>query len=367
MTESIFNYMSKYAYEKVLLFQNEDVGLRAVLAIHSTVLGPAAGGCRMWTYASDLDAMEDAMRLARGMTYKYAAAGVNLGGGKVVIIGDPKKQKSEMLFRALGRFINNLRGEYLTGEDVGTTLQDMDYIRMETPYVITLSKESGGAGPIGGATAFGVLQAMKACAEETWGVGANLQGRKIIVQGLGAVGYPMVEYLVKEGAEVVVADIDEGRVAQTQNDFGVQAIDVREVFSANADIYCPCALGGIVNDETLDQFRVKIICGSANNQLRAEKHGDELQQRGILYAPDYIANAGGTVFDTDRLWGGVNAERGMNKVSKIYERMKQVIEISKAQNIPTYLAADRIAQERIAQARAIKRIGGYNHGAPLTI
>lgn len=361
MTDKIFDYMNKYGYEKVLLWQNEDVGLRAVLAIHSTVLGPAAGGTRMWTYASDLDAIEDAMRLARGMSYKYAAAGVNLGGGKVVIIGDPKKQKSEMLFRALGRFINNLRGEYLTGEDVGTTLQDMDYIRMETPYVITLSQESGGAGPIGGATAFGVLQAMKACAEEVYG-STSLQGKKVMVQGLGAVGYPMVEYLVKEGAQVTVADIDAGKVEQLRKDFGVGAMDARDVFGADAEIYCPCALGGVINDETLPQFKVKIICGSANNQLRAEQHGEQVQERGILYAPDYIANAGGTVFDTDRLWGGVNAQRGMNKVAKIYERMKQVIAISKEQEIPTYLAADRMAEERIARGRAIKRIGGYNQG-----
>ena len=366
MTDKIFGYMNQYGYEKVLLWQNEDVGLRAVLAIHSTLLGPAAGGTRMWTYASDLDAIEDAMRLARGMTYKYAAAGVNLGGGKVVIIGDPKTQKSEMLFRALGRFIHNLRGEYLTGEDVGTTLQDMDYIRMETPYVITLSQESGGAGPIGGATAFGVLQAMRACAEKVYG-STSLQGKKVVVQGLGAVGYPMVEQLIKEGAQVTVADIDAQKVEKVKSDFNVETMDARDVFSANADIYCPCALGGIINAETLPQFRVKIICGSANNQLRAEQHGDEIQKRGILYAPDYIANAGGTVFDTDRLWGGVNPTRGMNKVAKIYERMKQVIVISDSQNIPTYLAADRMAEERLAQARAIKRIGGYNQGIPVTI
>lgn len=366
MTERIFDYMNKYGYEKVLLWQNEDVGLRAVLAIHSTVLGPAAGGTRMWTYASDLDAIEDAMRLARGMSYKYAAAGVNLGGGKVVIIGDPKTQKSEMLFRALGRFINNLRGEYLTGEDVGTTLQDMDYIRMETPYVITLSQESGGAGPIGGATAFGVLQAMKACAEEVYG-STSLQGKRIVVQGLGAVGYPMVEYLVKEGAQVMVADIDAGKVEQLKEDFGVGAMVAQDVFGADADIYCPCALGGVINDETLPQFKVKIICGSANNQLRAEQHGEQVQERGILYAPDYIANAGGTVFDTDRLWGGVNSQRGMNKVAKIYERMKQVIAISNDQKIPTYLAADRMAEERIARGRAIKRIGGYNQGIQPTM
>lgn len=363
---NIFDYMARYDYEKVLLLQNRDVGLRAVLAIHSTVLGPAAGGCRMWTYNSELEAIEDAMRLARGMTYKYAAAGVNLGGGKVVIIGDPKTQKSEMLFRALGRFIHSLNGEYLTGEDVGTTLQDMDYIRMETPYVITLSQESGGAGPIGPATAFGVLQAMKACAEEVWGSPA-LQGRRIVVQGLGAVGYPMVELLVKEGAQVTVADIDAAKVSRVQSDFGVAAMDAREVFATNADIFCPCALGGVINDETIPQFRVKIICGSANNQLGSERHGDEIQRRGILYAPDYIANAGGTIFDTDRLWGGVNPQRGMSKVAKIYERMKQVIAISKTQNIPTYLAADRLAEERLAQARAIKRIGGYKYGMPLTI
>jgi leucine dehydrogenase len=366
MDESLFTYMEKYGYEKLLLFQNEDVGLKAVLAIHSTVLGPAAGGCRMWTYNSDLDAMEDAMRLARGMTYKYAAAGVNLGGGKVVIIGDPKTRKSEMLFRALGRFINSLRGEYLTGEDVGTTLEDMDYIRMETPYVITLPEASGGAGPIGPATAFGVLQAMKACAEEVYG-GGSLQARRVVVQGLGAVGYPMVELLLKEGATVLVADIDRQRIEKVKNDFHVQAIEPAEVLDAEVDIYCPCALGGVLNDETIPALRVKIVCGSANNQLREPRHGDQVDRRGILYAPDYIANAGGTVFDTDRLWGGVNPERGMVKVAKIYERMKQVIALSKQKHIPTYLAADRLAEERIAQARAVKRIGGYNQGLPVTI
>lgn len=366
MEESLFAYMEKYGYEKVLLFQNEDVGLKAVLAIHSTVLGPAAGGCRMWTYRSDLDGVEDALRLARGMTYKYAAAGLNLGGGKVVILGDPKTQKSEMLFRALGRFLNTLRGEYLTGEDVGTTLEDMDYIRMETPYVITLSEASGGAGPIGHATAFGVLQAMKACAEEVYGSN-SLQGRRVVVQGLGAVGYPMVGLLVKEGAQVLAADVDGKKLDRVKREFQVQSIDAAAVFTADADIYCPCALGGVLNDETIPVLRVKIVCGSANNQLREPRHGDEIERRGILYAPDYIANAGGTVFDTDRLWGGVNAKRGMEKVARIYERMKQVAAFSRQDHIPTYLAADRLAEERIARARAIKRIGGYNQGLPVTM
>ncbi len=366
MTTQVFDYMQQYGYEKVLLFQNEDVGLKAVLAIHSTVLGPAAGGCRMWTYASDWDAMEDAMRLARGMTYKYAAAGVNLGGGKVVVIGDPRTQKSEMLFRALGRFINSLRGEYLTGEDVGTTLQDMDYIRMETPYVITLSQESGGAGPIGPATAFGVMQAMRACAQEAYG-SESLTGKRVLVQGLGAVGYPMVELLAKEGAEILISDIDAAKESRVKNDFNAQAVKPEAVFSALVDIYCPCALGGVINDETLPQFQCRIICGSANNQLREPRHGDEVEKRGILYAPDYIANAGGTVFDTDRLWGGVNPKRGMEKVSKIFDRMCQVIDIAKTNKIPTYLAADRMAEERIAAMRSIKRIRGYDQTLPITI
>jgi leucine dehydrogenase len=364
--DTLFAYMEKYGYEKVLLFQNEDVGLKAVLAIHSTVLGPAAGGCRMWTYDSDLDAIEDALRLARGMTYKYAAAGVNLGGGKVVILGDPKTQKSEMLFRALGRFINSLRGEYLTGEDVGTTLEDMDYIRMETPYVITLSEASGGAGPIGHATAFGVLQAMKACTEEVYGT-ISLQGRRVVVQGLGAVGYPMTELLLKEGSSVLAVDVDPRKLEHVKSDFHVQSIDAGAVFDADADIYCPCALGGVLNDESIPALRVKIVCGSANNQLHEPRHGAEIERRGILYAPDYIANAGGTVFDTDRLWGGVNPKRGMDKVARIYERMKQVVALSKQNHIPTYLAADRLAEERIAQARAVKRIGGYGQGLPVTI
>lgn len=363
----LFNYMTQYGYEKVLLFQNEDVGLKAVLAIHSTVLGPAAGGCRMWTYANDLDAVEDAMRLARGMTYKYAAAGINLGGGKVVVVGDPKRREGrEMLFRALGRFLNTLHGEYLTGEDVGTTLEDMDTLRMETPYVITLSQESGGAGPIGPATAFGVLQAMKACAEETWG-STSLEGRRVAVQGLGAVGYPMVELLVKEKATVLAADIEPARVEKVISDFNVTAIHADDAIAAAVDIYCPCALGGVINDEAISTLRARIVCGSANNQLLEPRHGEALEKRGLLYAPDYIANAGGTIFDTDRLWGGVNPRRGMAKVAKIYERMEQVIALSKANHIPTYLAADRLAEERLARFRAIKRVGGYSQTLPVTI
>ncbi len=361
----VFDYMVDHGHEKVLMFQNEDVGLRAVLAIHSTVLGPAAGGCRMWTYASDLDAMEDAMRLSRGMTYKHAAAGVNLGGGKVVVIGDPARTEGrEMLFRALGRFIESLNGEYLTGEDVGTTLADMDAMRAETRHVITLSEASGGAGPIGGATAFGVLQAMKACVEDRWG-SPSLHGRRVAVQGLGAVGWPMVEYLMAEGASVLVSDISSLRVDAAVATFGVEFVDPDDVIATDADVYCPCALGAVINDESIERLGAPIVCGSANNQLHEPRHGDKLHRRGVLYAPDYIANAGGTVFDTDRLWGGVNKERGMAKVGRIYDRMHEVIAISRRDDVPTHVAADRLAEARIAGYRAIKRIHGFDQGSQL--
>jgi leucine dehydrogenase len=363
----IFDYMAANGHEKVLWFQNEDVGLRAVLAIHSTVLGPAAGGCRMWTYSDDLAALEDALRLSKGMTYKYAAAGINLGGGKIVVIGDPKRQEGrEMLFRALGRFIDSLGGEYLTGEDVGTTLQDMDYMRVETRNVITLPESAGGAGPIGPATAFGVLQAMRACVEQQFG-SPSLTGKRVVVQGLGAVGVPMVQYLVGEGATVLVSDIDPAKVAAMVSAHGATEIAAADVVAADVDVYCPCALGATINDESLAVLKARIVCGSANNQLAEPRHGDELHDRGVIYAPDYIANAGGTVFDTDRLWGGVNKDRGMAKVAKIYERMHEVFTISKAEGIATYAAADRLAESRINAYRAIKRVHGFDQGQRVTI
>jgi leucine dehydrogenase len=352
--ESILAYMERYDYENVFICQDRSVGLRAVIAIHDTTLGPATGGTRMWTYRSEMDAIEDALRLARGMTYKYAAAGVNLGGGKCVVIGDPRREKSEMLFRALGRFINRLGGIYLTGEDVGTTLREMEYMRMETPYVVTLPASWGGAGPIGGATAFGVVQGMKACANAVYG-GDSLEGRAVTVQGLGAVGGEVVPLLVKEGARVVVADIDREKVEAVTGRFRVAPAPPDEIIGREADIFCPCALGGVINAETIPQFKVKIICGSANNQLREERDGQAIHARGILYAPDYIVNAGGTIFDTDRLNpGGFNRERAMTNVSRIYETMSSLIRISREEGIPTYRAADLLAERRIEAVRKAK-------------
>jgi leucine dehydrogenase len=356
--ESIFSYMEKYDYENLLFCQDRAIGLKAVIALHDTTLGPAAGGCRMWQYASEMEAVEDALRLARGMTYKYAAAGVNLGGGKTVILGDPYRKDREAIFRALGKFINRLGGKYITGEDVGTTLRDMEYIRMETPYVVTLPTYLGGAGDIAPMTAFGTVQAMRACAREVWG-SDSLEGKSVAVQGLGAVGYHVVRQLSELKARMIVADILADRVERVVKEFGVRAAAPEEIYGLACDVFSPCALGAVINDETLKKFKCKIICGCANNQLKEERHGDLVQKMGILYAPDYIANGGGTIYDTDRLEvGNVSHERGKEKVSRIYQTMERLIEISKAEKIPTYLAADRLAEGRIRKVAEVKKYGG---------
>ncbi len=356
MKSPIFDYLVRYGYKKVVLCQNGDVGLRAIVAIHSTDLGPATGGLRMWTYDSEADAIMDALRLARGMTYKYAAAGVNLGGGKAVIIGDPKAQKTEGLLRAMGRFIQSLHGEYQTGEDVGITLEDLEVIHAECDYVVTLPEHAGGVGPIGPATAVGVQEAMKACCEEVFG-SPSLRSRRVTLQGLGAVGWPALEGLVKEGAKVVVTDIDRAKVDRARRELGVRAVAPAEIYGQPCDIFAPYALGGILNDRTIPQLRCKVVCGSANNQLAEERHGDLLQKRGILYAPDYIANAGGTILDTDRLLkGGFHRDRAMRNVARIGDRMREVIALAKRERIPTYRAADRLAEERLQMTRALRMI-----------
>ena len=353
--ESIFGYMETYDFENLLFCQDKELDFKAIIAIHDTTLGPATGGCRMWQYDSEMEAIEDALRLARGMTYKYAAAGVNLGGGKTVIIGDPKRKDREPIFRALGKFINRLGGKFITGEDVGTTLQDMEYIRMETEHVVTLPTYLGGAGDIAPLTAFGVIRAMQACCKRVYGSG-NLEGKRVAVQGLGAVGQNVVEQLHELGAKLVVTDIDPEKIEAMVARFGVEKVDPEAIYDVECDIFCPCALGAVIRDETLNRLRCKAICGSANNQLKEEHHGGLLEQKGMVYAPDYIANAGGTIYDTDRLCvGGVNHERGREKVSHIYQNMERVFDIADREGISTYVAADRMAEERIRKIAKVKK------------
>lgn len=347
MDARILDYMQKYRFKKLLICNDTDTGLRAVIAIHSTRLGPATGGLRMWTYDREEDAIFDALRLARGMTYKYAAAGVNLGGGKAVIIGDPKKDKTEALMRAMGRFIDQQHGEYITGEDVGTTLDDMETLFSETDHVVTLPVHAGGAGDISPATALGSVLATRACAFRVWG-SDSLDGKRIAVQGLGVCGYKAVKLLVDAGADVVVTDVDQDKVAAAVHEFGVRAVSPETIYDEEVDIFAPYALGGIINDSTIARLRCKIVAGSANNILGEERHGDELQTRGIVYAVDYVANSGGTIFDTDRFKkGGFQPERAWANVHRIYDRTLEVFQIADADRIPYYRAADRLAERRI--------------------
>lgn len=342
----IIKYMEDYDFEQVVICQDKNSGLKAIIAIHDTTLGPALGGSRMWTYASEAEAIEDALRLARGMTYKNAAAGLNLGGGKTVIIGDPKTDKNEEMFRAFGRYIEGLNGRYITAEDVGTTEHDMDLIHLETEYVAGISGGAGTSGNPSPVTAYGVYVGMKAAAKEAFGTD-SLKGKKISVQGVGNVAYALCEYLHEEGAELFVTDINEAAVQRAVDNFGATAVGLDEIYGLDVDIFAPCALGAIVNDDTLAQFKCKVIAGSANNQLKEDRHGDKLDEMGIVYAPDYVINSGGVINVADELVG-YDRERAMNRVGGIYDTIAKIFEIAKRDQIPTYQAADRLAEERIA-------------------
>ncbi len=354
MDARILDYMQQYKFKKLVICNDTDTGLRAVIAIHSTRLGPATGGLRMWTYDREEDAIFDALRLARGMTYKYAAAGVNLGGGKAVIIGDPKKDKTEALMRAMGRFIDQQGGEYITGEDVGTTLDDMETLYSETDHVVTLPVHAGGAGDISPATALGSVLATKACALRVWGTD-SLAGRTVALQGLGVCGYKALKLIVDEGATVIVTDVDMEKVNQAIAEFGVTAVAPDQIYDQDVDIFAPYALGAVINDNTIGRLKCKIVAGSANNILAEERHGDELQARGIVYAVDYVANSGGTIFDTDRFRkGGFQPERAWANVRRVYDRTLEVFDIADAEHIPYYRAADQLAERRIAALDGVR-------------
>jgi leucine dehydrogenase len=345
----IFKYMEKYEYEQLVFCQDKQSGLKAIIAIHDTTLGPALGGTRMWTYASEEHAIEDALRLARGMTYKNAAAGLNLGGGKTVIIGDPRKDKNEEMFRAFGRYIQGLNGRYITAEDVGTTVADMDLIHEETDYVTGISPAFGSSGNPSPVTAYGVYRGMKAAAKEAFGTD-SLEGKVIAVQGVGNVAYTLCKHLHEEGAELIVTDISKEAVRRAVEDFNAKAVDPDEIYGVDCDIYAPCALGATINDVTIPQLKARVIAGSANNQLLDTKHGDLIHDMGIVYAPDYVINAGGVINVADELYG-YNSERALKKVEGIYNNIARVIEIAKRDGIPTYQAADRLAEERIERIR----------------
>lgn len=339
----IFDYLEKYDYEQLIFCQDRTTGLKAIIGIHDTTLGPALGGTRIWNYESEDEAILDVLRLSKGMTYKNSAAGLNLGGGKAVIIGDPEKIKSEELFRTFGRYIEGLSGRYITAEDMNTTTQDMAYINEETDFVVGLEGKSGNPSPV---TALGVFRGILSAANEVYG-SDDLTGKTVAVQGLGAVGYAVCKYLKEAGAILYVTDIRKDSIERAVNDLGAIAVAPDEIYNIDCDIFAPCAMGAIINDFTIEQLKCKIVAGSANNQLADEKHGEMLMEKGILYVPDFVINSGGVINVYEEL-KGYNKDRAMKRASAIYDAVKKVIEISKRDNIPTYKAAERMAEERIA-------------------
>tara|TARA_B100000749_G_scaffold280899_1_gene280951 strand:- start:26296 stop:27414 length:1119 start_codon:yes stop_codon:yes gene_type:complete len=346
-----FETIAKHGdHEEIVFCNNPEVGLKAIIAIHNTALGPALGGTRMWNYATEEEAFVDVLRLSKGMTYKAAAAGLNLGGGKAVIIGDPKTQKTEALFRAFGAFVNSLHGMYITAEDVGTTVKDMEYIFMETPYVTGIPKAFGGSGDPSPYTAHGTLMGIKAAAKRKLGAD-SLEGLRVTVQGLGNVGSNLVDYLVAEKAIVTIADIDKEKVNHLTNKYDIQSLDPESIITAETDILAPCALGAVINDKTISNLKCKAIAGGANNQLAESRHASALKELGILYAPDYVVNSGGLMNVFVEL-EGYSSERAIDKTTQVYDNLMQVFDIAEKEDCTTEEAANRLAEYRI------KNIGG---------
>jgi leucine dehydrogenase len=343
---NLFDTLAEMGHEEVVMCSDPSVGYRGILAVHSTTLGPALGGTRFWNYASDEEAITDALRLSRGMTYKNAVAGLPLGGGKSIIIGDNKTRDREKIFRAHGRFVESLGGRYITAEDVGTSTSDMDFVHMETSHVAGLAEKSGDPSPV---TAHGVFRAVQASAHQVWGSN-SLKGKTVSIQGCGHVGRYLADELHEAGAKLIVSDIDSAKAARVAKVTGAKIVEGDAIFEADADIFSPCALGGIINDATIPKLKVKIVAGGANNQLLEERHGDELARRGILYTPDYVANAGGVI----NVYGevaGWDAQRALDKADDIYDTVLKVFDIAESQHIPTYEAADRLAEQRLAAVR----------------
>jgi leucine dehydrogenase len=349
----LFKQLKASCHEQLVFFREQASHLRAIIAIHDTTLGPAIGGVRMWPYESEEAAVEDALRLSRAMTYKAAGAGLNFGGGQTVIIGDPRTGKTESLFRALGRFIDSLGGRYIAAEGVGTSFLDMDYIRMETRYVMGIPSSRGGSGDPSPFCAEGIMGGLEACRAFLTG-SESLEGLSVAVQGVGRVGSMLVERLVAEGASVTVADADPEALSRVTAEHDVKAVGYDDIYGVKCDVFSPCALGGVLNARTIPRLKCKIVAGAANNQLEHETDGDELHRRGILYAPDYIINAGGLINVAEEIYG-YDEERAKRKTAAIKDVLLEVLATARNQSIPTHAAADRFAERRIEQVGRVRR------------
>ena len=344
--DPVFGQLSFDCHEQIVFCNDEDTGLKAIIGIHNTVLGPALGGTRMWTYQSEWHALNDVLRLSRGMTYKSAITGLNLGGGKAVIIGDAKTQKNDALMRKFGEFVNSLSGRYITAEDVGMETRDMDIIREVTPHVTGISESNGGSGNPSPVTAFGVYMGMKAAVKHKFG-SDSLDGKKILVQGVGHVGETLVKLVSDEGAQVIINDINENRLEELSKKYNTNVILGNDIYNLDLDIYAPCALGASINDDTIHQLNTKVIAGAANNQLADEvKHGRILKEKGIAYAPDFLINAGGIINVYGEL-EGYSKEESLKKTENIYNTTLEIFKLSEKENITTHRAAFNIAQKRI--------------------
>ena len=342
----IIEKLTNTDHEQVLIGRDEASGYHGIIAIHSTLLGPAVGGTRFWNYANEDEALTDALRLSHGMTYKNALAGMPLGGGKSIIIGDNKTPNREALLLSHGRFVDTLNGRYITAEDVGTTPADMEIVRRETQYAAGLLGGSGDPSPF---TARGVFRAIQASSKFRWNRD-ELTGVTIALQGCGSVGYNLAKLLHQAGAKLIVTDVDNNNLSRVVDELSVETVHPNEIFSVPADVFAPCALGGIINDRTIPQLKVQIVAGAANNQLLEERHGAMLRERNILYAPDYVANAGG-ILNGGRELLGWTAEESLIKVDQIYDTTLRVFENAQAQGITTNEAANRLAEERLRGAR----------------
>jgi len=344
--DPVFGQLSFDNHEQVVFCNDKDTGLKAIIGIHNTVLGPALGGTRMWNYANEWEALNDVLRLSRGMSFKSSISGLNLGGGKAVIIGDAKSQKTPELMRKFGEYVNSLSGKYITAEDVGMETKDMDTVREVTQYVTGISEEKGGSGNPSPITAYGVFMGLKAATKYRFG-SDNLEGKKVLVQGIGHVGEVLVQHLTESGALVTIADINEDRLNQVGSKYGAKIFTGADLYSAEVDIYAPCALGATINDDTIHKIKAKVIAGAANNQLANEViHGTLLKEKGILYAPDFLINAGGVINVYSEL-AKLTRAQVIEKTENIYNTSLEIFKFAESNNITTHQAAMSIAQKRI--------------------
>jgi leucine dehydrogenase len=359
-TMGVFEHIDGGGFEQIVYCSDDDSGLRAIIAIHSTALGPALGGTRFYPYPSEEEALADVLRLARGMTLKAAAAGLDLGGGKAVIIGDPRRDKTEELLRAYGRFVETLGGRYITAEDVGTAIEDMDVVRRESRWVTGCSHTYGGSGDPSPVTAYGVMQGMRACLLEVFGNG-SLEGRTVSLMGVGKVGYALCGYLVNEGAQVTIADVDVDNLARAVSDYGVETAPLEKIHTLEADVFAPCALGGAINDDSISELGCAIVAGSANNQLAREELGDKLRDLGVTYAPDFVINAGGLINIEDEL-RGYDRERAVRRVEGIYRQLQHIFAMARERNISSARAAQEYARDRIRRISRIRLVRTAEYG-----